>query len=240
MAESTLSVSWTDLESYVAVFAGWNRTSSSWETDQTADFVLIVKKGLRKFYYPPGVPPEAMPYEWDFLRPTATHTIADGVWQEDLPEDFGGLVLPGSVVYSTDTSGTDHRRLRKISPETLLALRMQGAATGVSYYWAQRQKAYTPTTGQRYEMLFYPTPTATEASDVITYRYVTVPDTIDATNAYPVGGGQHSQTIIEAVLSAAEEYLDDELNGLHNQRFQTLLASSIRIDQETKREKETI
>ena len=236
MAESTLSVRWTDLQSYVAIFAGWDRTAASWETTQTTDFVLIVKKGLRKFYYQAAIPPETIPYEWEFLRPTATHTLVNADWDYDLSDDFGGLVLPRSVVYSTDASGTDGRRLRKISPEELLALRIQDGATGTPLYWAQRQKAYVPATGHRYEMLFYPTPAATEAGDVITYRYVVAPDTVDATNMFPIGGALHSECIIEAVLSAAEEFLDDEPNGIHTQKFQGLLGASIRIDQEAKRQ----
>jgi len=236
MTESTLSVRWSDLESYVAIFAGWDRTAASWEATQITDFVLIVKKGLRKFYYPPAIPPETIPYEWDFLRPTATHTLANGDWDYDLPENFGGLVLPRSVVYSTDQTGSDGRRLRKISPEELLALRIQGAATGTPLYWAQRQLVYVPTTGHRYEMLFYPTPAANEANDVITYRYVVAPDTITSTNMFPIGGTLHSECIIEAVLSAAEEFLDDEPNGIHSQKFQALLGASIRVDQEAKRQ----
>lgn len=237
MAESTLAVTWTELETHVSLFAGWNRSADNWSASQTADFVYIVKNGLRKFYYPPALSPEQVPYEWEFLRPTAQITLATDTYQYDLPENCTGVVIPNSVCSYTTPAHTE-RRLKKVNPDVITTLYGKNGTTATSgvvpRYWAVRQKTYAPTAGHLWEMLVYPNTHSGDNGNKLNYRYVIEPDTIDDTNEYPVGGAAHSQTIIEAVLAAAEEILDDEPNGIHQQRFMAHLQSSVRFDMEMK------
>lgn len=222
MAESTLSISYSAIQREVARFLGWTLTVADWTTDQDNSFGDILASGLRKFYYPPTGSDQPV-YEWSFLRPTATLSLTSGDYDYDLPDDFTGVLIEDSI-----TLGSGNRRLKKIFAEELVALRDKEAASNdTPLYFAVRQKAHVPATGLRYEALFYPTP---DASYTATYRYLVAPDTLDGTNIYPYGGAMHSETILEAVLAAAEEKIDNDPQGVHYLRFMECLGASIRTD----------
>lgn len=226
MAESTLSIQYSELQREVARFAGWDRTPANWATDNTTDFGDILKAGLRQFYYPPALEPGQPRHEWSFLRPVGSISAVNGTYAYDLADAFAGVIIDDSVAFA---SGTNQYRLAKISESELRALKSKATATGVPQYYAVRAKSHAPTTGLRYEMLLYPTP---GASYTIEFRYVAAPDTIDSTNKYPLGGAIHSETILESVLACAEKILDDDAEGAHAKRFMQCLAASIRADKE--------
>ena len=108
--------------------------------------------------------------------------------------------------------------------------------TGAPKYIAVRTKTFSPTTGQRFEAIVYPTPSSAVNSKVLTFQYVTLPDTLTNTNIYPMGGARHSETILSAVMAAAESRNDDDPAGPYMARFQQMLQSSIRQDKQTKDE----
>jgi hypothetical protein len=229
MAESTLSITYAQIARAVAVFAGWDRDSTQWTADQTEDFGDILLSGLRNFYFPPTPESGEPRYEWSFLRKSATITVVASDGDYDLPDDFSGVILDDSVTFG---AGAAQRRLVKVPEWHLRALRSNGeTATGTPRYFAVRPKSHTDTVGLRYEILFYPIPSA---SATIYYRYVLAPDTISAAHPYFYGGAMHSETLLESVLAAAEYKLDDDPQGVHQQRFLQLLGASIRADREVK------
>ncbi len=64
-----------------------------------------------------------------------------------------------------------------------------------------------------------------------------MPDYLSNTiQPYPYGGGEHSETILEACLSVAEERRDDIPmgTGAHGMAFVTRLAASIAMDSRKK------
>lgn len=65
MAESTLSLKYSDLQGRIARFLGYDADSLS--ADETADVDNAIQDGLRQFYYPPPV--RGPVHEWSFLRP---------------------------------------------------------------------------------------------------------------------------------------------------------------------------
>jgi len=80
MTESTLSTTLTEIRLAIAHSMGINVDPDNWDADQTAIINLIIKRGLRQFYFPP---PAIMqtgqrsavalpPYEWSFLKPVTT------------------------------------------------------------------------------------------------------------------------------------------------------------------------
>ncbi|MBA7690482.1 hypothetical protein ES703_99010 [subsurface metagenome] len=80
MAESTLSITLTDIRLAIAHMMGIEVAITAWDADQTAIINLILKRGLLQFYFPPPVI-EATgrrtvvtqpPYEWSFLKPVTT------------------------------------------------------------------------------------------------------------------------------------------------------------------------
>ena len=72
MAESTLSISRTDLRVRIAHFLGYGRDSSVWTTEESAIIDDCIADGLRAFYFP--APSETAPsgHEWSFLKPVLT------------------------------------------------------------------------------------------------------------------------------------------------------------------------
>lgn len=90
MAESTLTVTLTEIRSELGRLLGFDRDYSSMTTKQKADIDSFIKRGYRKFLFPPLLPRETRVHEWSFLRPeadivtnepysTGTVTVVDGV-----------------------------------------------------------------------------------------------------------------------------------------------------------------
>ena len=224
MAESSLSVTFDDLEIEVGSYLGWPLDSDDWTADQDIHFGQLLKRGLRWFYYP--MKPESDErYSWSFMLQTGSLSLTNADADYDLPDDFAGIV-DGDVLFSAT-----NRRVSKCPMDRLLNLRAVEGGTGVPKYFAVRAKAVAPTTGNRYEMIFHPTP---NASLTAVFRYPIAANVIDGTNKYPLGGALHSETIIAAVLAAAEERMDDSAKGERFEKFQQLLAASIRADMAVK------
>lgn len=156
----------------------------------------------------------------------ATQAITSSDYDYTLPDGFSGVMIDESVTYSV---GSGLRRLEKIPEAQLRTLQSKNNQSGTPVFYCVRARTHAPTTGHRFEILLYPTPSA---SATLSFRYETLPDTITSSDIYPHGGAMHSGTIIEAILSEAESMLDDNPEGVHYKRFLELLSSSIRTDKE--------
>ena len=186
-------------------------------------------RGLRQVYYPP-VTEEFPVFEWSFMRKSGTITLASADGDYDLPDDFSGEILDDSV---STPAGNLNPPLIKVSESDIRRELAENNSTGFPKYYAVRNKTHAPTTGQRYEFLVYPIPGSTAATGntiVLTYRYVTLPNVIDATNIYPLGGARYSELILTSFLAIAEEMLDDESNGMYANLFKQRLISAMRSD----------
>ncbi len=238
MAESTLSIAYADLQSAVAIFAGWDLTPGNWDANQSAQFALILPSGLRRFYSGIASPtqdaqgrPKFEPsHEWSFLAKTATISTSLGTYAYTLPDNFSGVLIDESFVVQL-IANTPAVNTTKVTEEAIRSMRANAALTGSPKFYCVRAKTLDATVGLRYEVVFYPTPDAVYSID---YRYVVNPEVLDGTNKYPYGGAQYSELIRESVLAAAESILDDDFQGVHEQRFQQLLMAAIRADRENK------
>jgi len=141
----------------------------------------------------------------------------------DLPDDFGGL--EGDMVRP---EGSNHPAVRIIGEGKILSLRMGSTARAHPLYAAVRpKKQETTTTGQRFEILFFPVPSIAET---LSYKMLVLPELLVTTTiTYPYGGAMHSETILASCLAAAESQ-EDEKRGVKWQEFQDRLAASIQID----------
>lgn len=72
MAESSLSVGYTELRQEIGDFLGYGRTIASWTAAQIALVEAVCVSGVRRVYYPMNVSAEVLGYEWSWLRPTST------------------------------------------------------------------------------------------------------------------------------------------------------------------------
>lgn len=218
MAESSLSLTYAAIVYQVARYLGWSTDTTTWSSTQSADFAAVVREGLRSFYFP-ALSPDEPQYEWSFLRRFSTVTFAAGDATYDLPDDFACIVPESAMV----SSG----RVAKIDAADWQAKTTVSPRSGQPIYFAVRPKAHSPTGGQRWELLVYPTP---DSTGTFTYAYAHVPDTLSETNIYPAGGAVYSQVIMQSIMAAAESLLDDNPTGPHRQAFSAQLASAIRAD----------
>ncbi len=144
----------------------------------------------------------------------------------DLPDDF--IDLEGNMYFSASGVG---RECQNVSEATLLKQRTSSPSrVTVPSTCAIRPKTATAgTTGQRFEIHFWPTPDA--AYDM--YAQYSVAVTKLAATKYPLGGMMHGRTIELACLAEAEAlYLDEQ--GIHERRYQEALAASIGLDRRQK------
>lgn len=232
MAESTLSLNYTDFRREVAFLLGWSRDPSSWDNTQKTDFQDISERAQRQFYFPPTGDPNQPIYEWTFLRKGGTITLVDNDTDYDLPDDFSGTILDTSVSYA---SGSGNRPPKKIAEQEIRQLQAMDARNGVPRYYAIRTKAVDMVNGTRWELLTYPTPrTNNGAGQVLSYRYVFVPNTIGATNIYPVCGARYSEVLLASYLACAEFKQDDDPAGPFQQKFKDMLQVAMRADMQQK------
>jgi hypothetical protein len=144
----------------------------------------------------------------------------------DLPDDFFRLIGRPTFANADNTSYD----LEVLSEAWIRQQRQyDNLAPGTSsqpYGCAVRQKTFSETVGQRYELMFYPR-VINDAT--LTYRYEIRPSMPTLTNKYPHGASDHSETICAAVLAAAE-MATDEVQGVRWGHFVRCLTNSVSGD----------
>lgn len=145
----------------------------------------------------------------------------------NLPDDWGSFI--GPLTYRPGTS--DLFGPVEVVGEYMIRSRRQANDT-----YARPQvaavipKTFTASTGQRFQISFWPTP---DDAYVLTYRYNANPNTL-STGEYPLGGMRHAETILASCLAVAEsKRAIADGNGQYKQRFMELLAASVSFDANT-------
>lgn len=130
---------------------------------------------------------------------TAGATYSLGQTAYDMPSDYTGLI--GPITYAAGV-GYYYPPIYPINEIELRQRRANLMLVERPYLIAISLKANAPTTSTSlYQIEFWPTP---DAAYVLTYRCRVAPNTIDGTNIYPRGGALHGETIISAILAAAD------------------------------------
>lgn len=218
--ESTLSVTYEDLQSQIGRFLGYPDDAGTWSAGQIAHVDRHIQSGYKQFLYPPAVEGIESGYEWSFIRPVATIDTVSGDKDQDLPEDFGRVA--GDFHYE---SGIHSLSVVLVSEHRIEMLHQHDDDEGKPQFAATRFKSSDGSDGQRQEIVWWPTP---DAVYTLTYRYEVFVDKLE-TGDYPLGGMKHSELITESCLAIAEQRENDEA-GIHTQNFMRLLASSIAQD----------
>ena len=152
----------------------------------------------------------------------------------EMPDDFG--FIEGVLTYDPNISPFSKV---EVVGEALIRRHRQdrSAYSARPRLVAIRPKLLTSaaaaTEGQRFEMMFWPTP---DAAYTFTYTYVPLPDKISGSALYTYGGMAHTETLLEACLSVAEERENDE-KGIHWNQFMERLAASIAYDRRSRPQK---
>lgn len=97
MAESTLSMTYTDIAGAVGVLFSYGATVASFTATEAEQVAVAIRRGLRQFYYPPILEDEKSAHTWSFLHPFATLT-------SNAPYSTGTVTVVSGVV--TLASGT--------------------------------------------------------------------------------------------------------------------------------------
>jgi hypothetical protein len=221
VAESSLSQGLPDFEAEVGHFLGYTRTSANWSAAEHTEIEQIIHRGYRQFLFPP--PLNGKVHEWTFLKPTTTLSTTASDYDYDLPDNFGTLL--SNFTFAVDTGWMS---VVSVGEAKIREMRQMGSQSGRPQFCAVRPSSTAPTTtGQRFEVIFYPTPDATY---VLTYRYMIQAESMyDSTRPYPYGGTAHCDTILESCLALAEQRNDDEM-GIHTKKFYERLGASIEYD----------
>jgi len=140
----------------------------------------------------------------------------------DLPDDFGGI--NGGFTYNSQNL---YDYIKVVDEKQIRDLRQGTSIVGHPRYAAIRTRTLDATSGQRFEVLFYPNP---NSSYTLTYAYIPLVDNIASGTPYPLGGMAHSETILASCLAVAEERLDDTL-GEKRKYFMERLRASIEADE---------
>ncbi|MCA9366689.1 hypothetical protein KC887_00285 [Candidatus Kaiserbacteria bacterium] len=209
-------------------------------TSQLIDIQDMINEALRIFYAPQivevpktktydsgesvsQITVSRVPHTFSFLRVEGTISGLEGDAQYPLPDDCGQVTSDWSIF----VSGSKYP-LAIVSPGHLSAISRQGQ--GMPRYVCVRGLEFDPEVGQRFEVVLDIKP---DQDITLVYRYNVVPQKLNPTNSYPYGGGLHGQTILSAVLSQCERYLECESRDAQAE-FERRLISSLQLDLEAK------
>jgi hypothetical protein len=223
MAESSATLGWADLKSEVGHFLGYGRTVANFSADQLADVEASVKAGIRMFYQPPVLPGEMAPYDWSFLHINTTIATVANDAEQDLPDAFGGV--DGDFTFATTDSA--FHAVPIIGEGQIRAMQQGNTQTGVPQYAAVRVKSSTMTTGQRFEVCWWPKP---DAIYTMGFRFRVQQDMISTSYPYPLGGSAHTETILSACIAMADERINDQPKGARWEAFMDRLRASVSYD----------
>ncbi len=233
MAESTLALAYAEVAAEVGSYLGFGRgtvySDPAWSTQQQNMIDSCVKSGLRQFYFPPPIDGSGSTYDWSFLKPTTTLTLASGVATVALPDDFGGF--EGTITVLSTTGQVNWPIHLYNEGQIREAYSMNPTITGRPLQAAlQPLKGTTGTTGQRFQLFFFPVP---DQSYTIQFQYYLLTDYINGTISYAYGGMAHAETILESCLAIAEQRIDGS-QTVHSSQFLQRLAASIGKDRQSK------
>lgn len=217
MAESSLSLGYPELVIAVAEFAGFDPDSDNHSAAQTARIGRIIDAGLRRFY---------RAHSWNFLnKVSGSVSFTADDYDYDLPDDC--ISINGPITVDDDAEG--YSPIVQRGTDVILGLRQRdNSLTGFPRYYAIRATAHAGTTGQRYEIIVWPTP---DGSYTGAFTYTVQAGQVSTSAPYPYGGMTHAEAIRAAVLAAAELDLFRE-QGPQENMWREALATSIRRDAE--------
>ncbi len=224
MAEPTLNLKLTDLESAIGEFLGYGLGAANggpaWTTDQQSKITRMRNSGERQFYHPAI---DGVIYVWSFLRPFARLTLPAGVNTLPMPDDFGGIegeitaTNLGSLLWETVPQIADVRPLYARNPTLTGRPRMCDV---------EPIKGSTPAASTRHQLYVWPSP---DQDYQLQLQYYVNPNAMNGVLPYALGGPQHAETLQAACIAAAELYLDDA-PGPRAAYFQERLMASVNMD----------
>lgn len=225
MAESTLTLTYTQLDTAVARKLGWPlSTDGDRTTPQTTRIGEILDSGYRTFCFPPWREAGLPSHQWSFLKYDTTLELTASSGTTDCPDDFAYIVA--ARLFYTDSDDSQGHGIQVTTTDHIHRLLQEDDDYEEKPDWvAFRPKSFTAATGQRSEALFYPIP---DDAYVITLPHVALPDASSGSN-YMQGGMQHVETL-KAACRAVAEHEEEDHRGHEWARFMSCLIASFDVD----------
>lgn len=221
-SQNTLAYTYSDMLTEVSKWVGYGDDTSNLTTGEENDCDAIIQEGYRQFLTPPILPPSHTSHVWSFLTPKTTFTTTADDYDYNLPQDFASM----AEVNMTISSSSIYSPILVRSESVIRDKRRLSTDTGTPTIAAVRPRAHAGVTGQRWELLLYPTP---DAAYTVEYRYTVLAHKLSTSYEYPVGGMQHAKTILDSCLAVAELRKND-IRGPMWDAFITSLAASVSRD----------
>lgn len=172
---------------------------------QVTEVDAILQQGYRTFLFHDF---GDGPWRWSFLYKWSTLAISvAGGYDYTMDDDFGGL--DGPIKYTTDVSGFN---IEETNPHRIAELRQNSNSTGRPYLYALRARSSDQSAGQKFELIFYPTP---DASYTLVLPQMVLVNKLSASYPYPLGGMSVSQAVLECCLWQAELKYYQQVDGPH-------------------------
>lgn len=226
MSESNLSLTRNQLRNAVGFRAGWGVDYTAYSTNHLAIVDLCIDSGLRTFYDPPPIPGEKISHTWSFKTPIESLSLAEGQADYDLPDDFGGFTGDPCFSENDQTWGV----LYRTNATRILAMRgsVGSTASAPPCKVATTVLPGDGTTPTRYGLMVWPTP---DRSYTLKYQYSSNPFQLSSTQAYPLGGQPHAETLRASCLAAFERDVENKLAG-DTATFMSRLTASVNLDRQ--------
>lgn len=186
-----------------------------------------MRAGLRDFYWPSI---NGAPYDWSFLRKSATFSLLNATPAYSFPTDFARLSSAITIAGSSF-------RLRQVSSSVIRTMGAAASESGSPVYFSVSIDGAAIAAGNtRYVATLFPVP---NASATLTYGYIFSPS-VDFTTGGPLGGDNHASAIIECCLARAELSMNleslQQTGGIHISRSAQLLSLAIESDRDLQAE----
>ena len=212
MADSSLSITKTELDIFLADHLGWGRTAANWGTTNQARIDQARDSGLSRFY---------MEHDWSFLRIVTSLTTTADQAADDLPDAFGSLFVPFAFAANKGYTPPVQRPVAFIEDRI-----SESDSSSTPKYYAINAKAQTGVAGTRYEVLWYPYP---DEAFVFTYGYEVQRDALTSSYPYPAGTSEGRQALMWACLAEAEAMWNDGI-GIGEQKYADALPKALAKD----------
>lgn len=222
---SDLSVAASTMVDEVFDYIGGTDSENSWDR---ADALKFLNRGYSRFLRGTYMDERGsrLTHLWSFLQIYTTVSLAEDEYLIDLPAGFGGLL--GKITHQYSSSD-DRPETKLLTPADLRdKWRRYGTTeTGTPKYFAIQPKALVAATGQRYQLLCYPTADGAYTMDYA-YRLLAAPLTDGAVYAY--GGADHADVIIQCGLAVAEAQAFKMQRGPMWAKAEELMLDSVNFD----------
>lgn len=210
----SLAMGYSDFFEGVARFLGYDPNALT--DSQRSEVDMCVQSGVRNFYWPPV----AAAREWDFLKLDGVLSVAEGIDSYLLPDGMGNI--QGQISFSP----AEHMRGIVVVPFGEIEMMRRRPAKGAPRFAAVVASNTFGEKGQHKRIHFYPSP---DRAYALSFRATADTGKLGEARPFPLGGHEFSEVVMESCLAVAEQRINDE-QGIHTQRFDTLIAAAIDRD----------